>query len=184
MKEYSVDFKNLSGKMRLTDPCYDLRSLYAKTVEVEPGEWIAIISKDFDGFVWRVEVFARSFWSENRRLPCKAVLAVGGFAVDSGQFGFFDLNYFPKKSKDSKEFDWLNKSGFYRKVCDANKVGHGRCVADDGTVFGIVTSSGEGDGCYDVRGWQVDGRYVGFDVSFIGGDEDDWNEDDCYGEEE
>ena len=182
MVVHTIDFKNVSGKMRLTDPCYDLSVKYAATVDVLPGDWFAVVSQDEKGFVSRVKVLSSSYPIGDKGLIEDSFSVV----VDSGQFGFFDLSYFPKGDRNDPDFDWTNESGFYRKVCNANdeEIGYGSCVADDGAIFGVVTSSGDGDGSYDVKGWKIDGEYVAFEVEFLGDDEDDWDKDDCYGEEE
>jgi hypothetical protein len=182
MTVHTIEFKNVSGKMRLTDPCYDLSVKRAATVDVLPGDWFAAVSKDEKGFVSCVKVLSSSYPIGGKGLIEDSF----SVAVDSGQFGFFDLGYFPEGGENDPDFDWMNESGFYRKICNANdeeKVGVA-CMAVDGTVFGVVTSSGDGDGSYDVKGWKVDGEYVAFEVEFVCDDEDDWDEDDCYGEEE
>ena len=84
MTVHTIEFKNVSGKMRLTDPCYDLSVKYAATVDVLPGDWFAVVSKNEEGCVWRVKVLSRFYPIGNRSLVEDSF----SVAVDSGQFGF------------------------------------------------------------------------------------------------
>lgn len=110
--------------------------------------------------------------------------------VDSGQFGFFDKDFYrnDESAKDLPKadfgvnYDREEGDQWYRACCKLTLGEEGYGVLPNGAV----SSSGYGDGSYEVRG-AIDTRdskleYVAFEVIFIEErtddeeDEDDWND--------
>jgi len=193
-------FEVTSGKMVLSDPCYTLGTWCQGVIDnVKNGTWVGILEQSDEG-AWgtrnsvlislNVEAFKknpkledelRSYTSEREILPFD-----GG--VDSGQFGHFDFanyrkddtaNDLPKAFED----DWVESEGdeWYRAICHITLEHEDRF----GVIpFGVVSSSGYGDGSYPTYGIKDEnGEYVGFMTIFIGDeeDEDEWDDDDEEG---
>jgi len=162
MNEYT--FKVTSGKINLTDPCYDEDTTCgAYQVPAVNGTWcVSVAQKDgrVSGFSAHVE---ESYW--NYESPMTA-----DFGVDSGQFGIFDCEIYDGKA----DYD---SPGFYRDCCDLT-CGDDQCgVVND---RGFVTSSGHGDGSYVGSASYADGLMKSFTMFFIEDEEDDL---DNFGEE-
>lgn len=94
--------------------------------------------------------------------------------VDSGQCGFFDA----AKYLQHQGGEYGDLSTFYGQACAATATEGGNC-SGGGIVmgFGAVSSSGYGDGSYEVYVYEVDGLAVAARVVFISDEEAD-DEDD------
>ena len=128
----------VTDKIIVADPCYDYDNLgtlildnvlsgkYIATAEVEKNLVVAlhISHSDFKNDILENE-------------------SVGYIAVDSGQAGFFDLNFYRKNQ--GGEVGDLNS--FYGLACAITL-----SPKQAGVIKkrGVVSSSGFGDGCYDV----------------------------------
>lgn len=149
-----------SGKMRITDPCYN-KADHDHEVDAQPGVWEAFVEYN-GGRVWAL--FARAL--DNDHNPLDVVpfndserLAMTVY-VDSGQVGIFDNDHYPDEP--------TTHGTFYRDLCDitlnhpmaSDEVlafirdnNHLPCIVNApragvyGSV-GCVSSSGLGDGCY------------------------------------
>jgi hypothetical protein len=106
--------------------------------------------------------------------------------VDSGQFGFFDKEFYrnDEKAKELKkhnfgdDYDTEEGDEWYRACADITLADEQWGVLPNG----VVSSSGFGDGSYRVFGQKdSNGEYVAFQVVFIEAeedeDEDEWGED-------
>lgn len=152
-----------SGALRVTDPCYDLTTWSSGQLQnVKNGTWNAQVGFHKDAFgkttcskpstyVGRVAyihihhdlVTPQKIGELNNGVWRLADFEVG---VDSGQAGFFDLDFY----KEQKEDEGRNKV-FYNQVCrltcDMDNTGIDRSF---GVVErGAVASSGYGDGGYE-----------------------------------
>lgn len=159
-------FEVKSGKLRISDPCYDLDTWCAGTLDnVLNGKWNAKIEESDKGS-WGIRVSNLVAVHENYALsannPELTKIDVG---VDSGQCGIFDLDQYPKD--DPGEYG--DKNSFYGKVCNLT------CNEDDmnqsaGIIdnFGVVSRSGYGDGSYEcyVRR-NVKGEIVAAEIVFL-----------------
>ena len=190
-------FNVTSGKMVCSDPCYELDTWCLGVIDnVKNGKWEAGIETSNEGswgqrisylWVYNVEAVINNPSIRNQ------IEAFGGhtlpfsFGVDSGQFGFFDFaNYRNDESaKDLKKYDFggdfnspkENGEEWYRACCELTLGTENWGVIP----FGAVSSSGYGDGSYEVRGIKdANGEYVAFCVEYIGQDDD---EDDDWGDE-
>jgi hypothetical protein len=164
--DYVGQFPILSGKVRVTDPCYERDTWCAGVIEdVKKGAWEAYIRterkysrvielmafhKDIDN-----NTFKKSSW----------ITQDADIGVDSGQCGIFDDKYYPEKTG---EYD--DENSFYYKCCLATENEAG--VVD----YGVVSRSGFGDGSYVCYTLENKERVVGIKIIFI--EENDDEEDD------
>ena len=155
-------FEIKSGRMVISDPCYELNTMVNATIEnVKNGKWRASVIKSEDnGFIEELVVYSiNSIVSgefgdyEIKNIQDKENLLLFDFGVDSGQFGFFDFEGYGnnKKCERLKRYSKAiiqPENPFYSICCDRVSSGEGW-----GTLpFGVVSTSGVGDGTYDVYG--------------------------------
>jgi hypothetical protein len=174
------NFEVKSGVMVCSDPCYSLDTWCMGIVEnVKNGTWLASIETSDEGD-WGVriatlEVRHNDFKDTNLKFVDELPFTGG---VDSGQFGFFDKEFYrnDESAKDlpkygfGDEFDKESGDIWYRACCDLT-LGKERWGV---LPNGVVSSSGYGDGSYGVFGEKnAEGEYVAFKVVFIWGDEGD-----------
>lgn len=190
-------FEILSGKVRVSDPCYDLETWCASTIEhVKKGEWLAFAGME-DGRISVLEARHISCGTEDFK---KLVGKEAG--VDSGQAGIFDLQHFKDDSvvpKDLKLEPYGNEGkpgDRWYDLCCSKTIGEDtpyhyegdkvvfdkvKRTAEDraGVIpFGCVSSSGYGDGSYPVSVSIDDGEVVGIRITYIDKDIDDEDIDD------
>lgn len=160
-------FEIQSGRVRVSDPCYEKDTWCAGTIDnVENGNWEAYIKFDkkivseliaiFDDI--SKEVLKTSNWIEED-------IEVG---IDSGQCGIFDDKFYP----EGKTGEYGDEDTFYGQCCDITTNGAG--VLD----FGAVSVSGWGDGSYNCYVLKDKKNIVGIKIAFIEEYETD-NFDDC-----
>ena len=104
----------LSNEVRVTDPCYDMDTWCAGTIEnVLPGEFVCF-SQKVDTGEWGIRVASIEIrhkdYPDVEPIEWVSSLDVG---VDSGQCGLFDNEYFSSLCENDKK-----KDEFYDKVCD------------------------------------------------------------------
>ena len=188
-------FKITSFKMVCSDPCYSIPTWCQGVIDnVKNGLWEADVHKSDEGSwgdrISHLFVYNLSAVIDNPNIK-KEIQSFGGhtlpyeFGVDSGQFGFFDLDNYrnDESAKDLKKHDFGENydrevgDKWYRACADLTLSTESWGVLPNGAV----SSSGFGDGSYEVRGIKDNGEYVAFCVEYIGQDEDedeDWNDDD------
>ncbi len=183
MKKFEVT----SGKMVLSDPCYTIPTWCQGVVEnVKNGIWVteAIIT---DQGSWGTRVSSVIALNEQELIDnpqLKDNLISGGdgllpfdFGVDSGQLGFFDFEHYRNdksveglpKFDFGSDFDDESGEAWYRAICNITLANEQWGVLP----FGVVSSSGFGDGSYPIFAvTNKQNEYVGFIVVFIDEDED------------
>lgn len=168
-----------SGYMVVSDPCYDIHKCpneCFRILTVEKGEWeIKSIRKhyDFSGDSWSVnagricrmtisnkkkhpiEIWEKSSSDEEKNNIDRIEKGdkLGRVSVDSGQMSFCDLEKYRDdngiEDNELSEDLKITEQGdrFYSKMCKITE-------KDVYGVFenGCVTSSGWGDGCYNIYG--------------------------------
>ena len=181
-------FEVTSGKMVLSDPCYELGTWCQGVAEnVKNGTWVGVLEQSDEG-AWgvrnsilismNVEAMKKNPLLERELMSSGDLINWGG--VDSGQFGHFDYANYRKDENAIDvpkvwEDEWESQEGdkFYRACC------YQTLETEDsfGVVpFGVLSSSGYGDGSYPTYGIKDEnGEWVGFMTIFIG-DEDEDNE--------
>ena len=184
-------FEIESGKVRISDPCYDKDTWCAGTIDnVKKGTWFAE-TKEIDGRVGFLIAYSAEFrftWDYYYDTRTLTDIEVG---VDSGQAGIFDEKYF----KDDKVFAGRTKEDrkykeiicgdeiWYSWVCDLTLAEPSAGVLP----FGCVSSSGWGDGCYTCSVIKEKDKVVAIVLDYgIDEEEDDeWdNEEEEQGYEE
>lgn len=152
------------GEVDITDPCYDKDVWCRLKAKVKPGlyEAICIITEDKDpytnSFYKRVAKHMLQKRDIDEVLKLSEKEYIGDIGVDAGLAGFF-----PNKP-DYPDEKWLD-------LC--NKVFNDNIV----TVFyedGVVTSSGDGDGCYPVYAKRdQNGEIVYLEIDFFPDEEEE-----------
>lgn len=172
-------FQITSGKARISDPCYDLETWCAGTLDaVKNGDWKAqVLKKDMGDWGNRCGVliahhgdnpvtYEYSGWN-------KEAIDVG---VDSGQAGIFDLAHFKDDdsvrglTRESVQGTICEDEPFYSFCCDRtlSRIGAGTIP------YGVISSSGYGDGGYECYTVTEHGEIVAIMIDFcLGGEEDD-----------
>lgn len=179
-------FEVTSGKLVCSDPCYSIPTWCQGIVEnVKNGVWGAEINLSDEGD-WGTRVASLYIVNEDANAKMTGIetkIFEGeplnfNAGVDSGQFGFFDFAHYrnDESAKDLKKYEFGDnydtESGdaWYRACSDLTLGDEQWGVLPNG----VVSSSGFGDGSYDVYGYQdAYGEYVAFAVVFIYDDEGD-----------
>ena len=175
-------FEVKSGKLVVTDPCYDRGTWCMGLLEdVKNGTWEAYTQTKNEGF-WGDRVAKLVVFHKDHDTDIGATRHIAQFevGVDSGQAGFFDEPSYPQG--DPGEYGDLGT--FYGRVCalhDGDKDEYIDAGIVDGS--GVVSSSGFGDGGYRCNFYKLDGQVVAAEIVFIG-DEDDDDEDDEWDDDE
>jgi hypothetical protein len=151
-REVLGSFEVVSGKVRITDPCYSPDTWCSGELKnVRKGRWKAqAFTKEVPGWgnrVWELEVFAES-GSLDFTVYEKLKFEVG---VDSGQAGIFDSSHYQDATivpKDARVAEYIKDDKWYAMCCAAShneNTGLGAGVVP----YGVNSSSGFGDGSYD-----------------------------------
>ena len=133
---------NLSGKVIVSDPCYQRGTwCMAENVPIRPGRYATYIITSDEG-KWGERVAAVIAVHLEHTKPHNAKWTSLGYdiGVDSGQCGIFDDTAYPVLSGESS-----NESRFYEQCCQITSDGQGGVL---NARNGIVSSSGYGDGLY------------------------------------
>lgn len=133
---------NLSkGVLDITDPCYDKDTWCRKTVKkVKTGKWSCFYLQEAedDGRIAQIEIVHESVDINDIQ---NKYIAIGTIGVDAGLAGFFE------EKPDYNDNEWS-------KICNFIPYDEPLIFQTDSPMKcnGIVTSSGYGDGCYEVYG--------------------------------
>ena len=141
MKNYEtldLGYITLGDKVMVSDPCYKLGTWCQDLLEdVQPGRYrCSLLISDEGEWGNRVTFLTASHSDvENITFDLSDLESESGdIGVDSGMCGIFDYEYYKTVAGDE---DW------YDEVCKV----------DDGNTFdekAVISSSGYGDGCYDL----------------------------------
>jgi len=130
MMEY-VGTIELGTKVDITDPCYDKDTWCRMTTNCEPGEYKGYIEMSDQGD-WGMRVASVSIFKGDKIWEIEEMEYIGNIGVDAGLAGFFN------NKPDFNDEEWY-------EFCDK---------IEDGNAWnlynGIFSSSGFGDGGYDV----------------------------------
>jgi len=142
-------FITSSDVLRITDPCYKKGTWCSGTLEnCEVGEWSGFLI-DSDEEDWGIRIAENiAIFGDVSVEDAQKILDEGSWknsnidvGVDSGQAGIFDDSKYPEG--EPGEYGDLNS--FYGKCCQKTL---GK--PQGGVInFGVVSSSGYGDGSYD-----------------------------------
>jgi hypothetical protein len=180
-------FEVTSGKLVCSDPCYSIPTWCQGIVEnVKNGVWGAEINlseqQEWGTRVASLFICNEDSFAKDNRIGEKIFNGEPmnfSAGVDSGQFGFFDFAHYRNDEsakalelhKFSDDYDREAGDTWYRACCNLT-LGDEQWGA---LPNGVVSSSGFGDGSYDVFGYKDENdEYVAFAVVFIYGDEDEF----------
>lgn len=154
-------FKVKSGNLRITDPCYDKGTWCSGVLDdCKIGTWETFYKLDDTGnkvselLAFYSDISSRTLKSEKW---LEQSIDVG---VDSGQCGIFDDELYPNPG---------DKKSFYSKCCDFTSSDYAGVVEN----FGVVSSSGDGDGSYTCYTLEDKDGVVGIKIIFLEKSEDD-----------
>lgn len=154
-----------NGKIDITDPCYD-RDVWCRVndVEVVPGKYVCQIEKQNDGIIGRrvsairIALCNSDFSKSNpERLEW-----FGSIGVDAGLAGFFVS---PKK--DYTDSEWSDLCGWMYDDAKASEWNNDKDNDFYITDAGFFSSSGDGDGEYDVYVEKSEEKIVAVEIHFF-----------------
>lgn len=169
-------FQVTSGKLQITDPCYDKKTWCAGSIDnVRNGTWIGHVvrcdetgQKPFSDGIRNAELYA--FHSDLKKLPAKWTKTKIHVGVDSGQAGIFDEAKYPEGGADDEAFydacgkqtlgEYGSPDGYYADDINFKMAG----VVNN---FGVVSHSGYGDGGYNCYVYKQKGQVVAVKIVFI-----------------
>ena len=142
-------FKVTENKIVVADPSYDFGDFGTLILQdVLEGKYFANVTTA-DNLVTSLNICH----SDYKKIFEKNFAPYGEIAVDSGQAGFFDKNYFEKNSDGN--FGDINS--FYGLACAITMSPKQAGIIKK---FGVVSSSGFGDGFYKVFVSRNDDRKI------------------------
>lgn len=142
----------LGTKVDITDPCYDKDTWCRMTTDCEPGLYKGYVEMSDEG-EWGQRVATISIFKGDKIWGIEEMECIGQIGVDVGLAGFFN------NKPDFTDEEW-------NKFCDEIDSGNAWNLYN-----GIFSSSGYGDGSYDVY---ANEERNAFTVVFIYEDEEDW----------
>lgn len=155
MMEY-VGTIELGTKVDITDPCYDKNVWCRMTTDCEPGTYKGYVEMSDEGD-WGMRVATISIFKGDKMWGVEEMESIGTIGVDAGLAGFFN------DKPDFNDDEWS-------EFCDKIEEG------DAWNLYnGIFSSSGYGDGCYEVY---ANKERNAFTIVFIEeeyDEEDDWD---------
>ena len=170
-------FENISGRFAISDPCYDTNVwCRGELTQVRKGKWNAEVGI-YDAGNWgrRVALLIATHEDYDEDAEGNYQLETAPFevGVDSGQAGIFDAIHYKDDSifwnRGNPVHDYGdNGEKWYGFCCDATLNTEHQA---DVIPFGVVSSSGFGDGGYDcIYFTDTNGEIIKTIITFI--DED------------
>ena len=177
----------LGGEVIVSDPCYEVPTWCQEVIKnVRPGMYDTEVEiSDESG--WGERVHSLTVLHENIKSPNWEHYS-DNIGVDSGQAGVFCMTSY-RNDEVAKDLPWLTEKGdpfgdhpfrpvkeegeqWYVKMCDRT------LHEDQWGVYdtGVVSSSGIGDGSYELQVCKMDGMIHGFKIIFIDMEDGSWNE--------
>ena len=177
----------LGGEVIVSDPCYEVPTWCQEVIKnVRPGMYDTEVEiSDESG--WGERVHSLTVLHENIKSPNWEHYS-DNIGVDSGQAGVFCMTSY-RNDQIAGELPWLTEKGdpfgnhpfspqeepgskWYVKMCDRT------LHEDQWGVYdtGVVSSSGIGDGSYELQVCEMDGMIHGFKIIFIDMEDGTWNQ--------
>jgi hypothetical protein len=147
-----MKFNVVSDSVICSDPCY---TGICKSPALN-GQWNVQIeySKQYEGVIANFHAFHKDYGYEKLNLDTSTFDG----CVDSAQFGIFD------SSLNVGDGEYGDSSRFYGQVCKITQSKNACGIINN---LGFVSTSGFGDGDYDIESAFVDNKLVGFKIIFI-----------------
>ena len=121
----------LEDMVDITDPCYDKDVWCRMTTNCQKGIYEGYVELSDEGD-WGTRVKSLSIYKDGNIVPVEIMERIGDICVDAGLAGFFN------NKPDFSDSEW-------EKFCADIEIGKYWNLYD-----GIFSSSGYGDGCYNV----------------------------------
>lgn len=166
-------FEVISGKVNVTDPCYDLTesnvyNVFAKNLPTKNGIYCAFVEiNSSDNRIASIGAVHIDYFKSDFSFNNKWERTSYNIGVDSGQAGIFDTEIYP----EGKTGEYDDLATFYGKICKLTT--HKRQYG----IYkhrGVVSSSGYGDGEYTLYVmidptpvWSSIKQFMGFRINFI-----------------
>ncbi len=148
VKEVNKGYITLSGKVIVSDPCYD-RDVWcnARDIAVKPGRYyVTVLAGDMQDFGQRNKCIIAIHCDDLHKPYANMELVSDKIGVDSGRCGIFDDTIYPLDKKSIGEHDDPNT--FYGECCKLTRSDQRSGFLDNRK--GVVSSSGIGDGVYEL----------------------------------
>lgn len=170
---------HLGDKVVVSDPCYKLDTWCSEVVEnVKSGLWSSFIKKSDEG-MWGIRVSELTANHNDYKLNNWEHYS-SNIGVDSGQAGVFDFEYY-RRDEHAKPSAFIDEETqkeegekWYSACCDLT------CGTDEKAgvmVGGVVSSTGLGDGQYDLFVQREEAnKIVAFKIVFISDKEEEEDE--------
>ena len=166
----------LSNEVMVSDPCYEVGTwCQHKLTNVLPGEYQCTVTK-FQASLWGERcsfiIAVHKDYNTDEKLNWRSVKGAT-IGVDSAQAGFFSMETYRKdeifvtgQSEHSKKWGSHKNDGgdeWYGHMCDLSDI-----YKDKWGTYpnGIVSSSGIGDGSYELRVAKHKGKVIGMVLDF------------------
>lgn len=150
----------INGSVTISDPCYEPHIWCAAVMNVMPGQWVCLAERLSENLIGALRIC---------KPGCESVIPDEDYcsvAVDSGQCGFFDTAYYEEKHPAAFVDDSEVSKKWYDEVC---KITSQQKCGLTSNSFGVVASSGFGEGVYPVYiGREAHGDIVAIEIRFIG----------------
>lgn len=161
----------LGNKVVVSDPCYTLDGKLQQILDVKAGEYNVSLSKHDNNDGWGIRCSVLKVVHVDSFHPSSSFLnweKVGRIGVDSGQAGIFDVETYRNDKLEIKTAgtfvpDNGDGEAWYGKMCDLT-CGDEQWGAYDN---GVVSSSGYGDGMYEVYVSIQNDEIVGVAIDFL-----------------
>lgn len=169
--EINLGTINLNGKVYATDPCYSIDTWCMALIKnIKKGKYHCFAVK-YDKGIWGKRIseltIVHDEYKDKSLVWETTDYSIG---VDSGQAGFFDEKYYKKYHKGEDVDDNAEDSQWYNRVCNITLNGNWCGTIDD---KGVVSSSGYGDGGYDVFAvYDENNNIIALKLVFIYDEED------------
>ena len=153
------------NKIHVSDPCYDYDSVgAAKIVNALPGEYLTKLTL-YNMAIWGTRVARLSICHVNHKNVVPNICTDCVIAVDSGQAGFFDDDYY----KENQGGNFGDITTLFGLACSLTlSKNRGGIMLDKG----VVAETGFGDGSYSLYiGKNEKGKIVSASIIFIADDE-------------
>lgn len=157
----------------ISDPCYDSDTDLSLILEIESGNYNCFIETKDCGW-WGNRVSRMAILKDNFSIDFLNRNGVfeNSVGVDSGTMSISDCSYYDKYHLNRDNDDEVTKRNddwYEKNVCEW-VIQDRYHIAD---CFSFISTSGYGDGCYEVYSYTHNGTIVGIEVIFIDDNEDD-----------
>lgn len=155
MRRKLIGRKEFSGTVTVTDPCYEKGAWCTLDANVRKGLYDCYVWRDYDKFEINGEEFddvnvgVIGIYLDGIIPSQKSMKLLGSIGVDAGLAGFF------MNKPDYTDDEWDD-------FCDSIRNGDAWIKSE-----GFFSSSGYGDGCYNVYGIIDDGEAVALEIRFL-----------------